>query len=107
MNDQQGAAATGSNAMIRKLVFSSLGLALLISSGISFHRSRHRAEAVVLSEGVTEVRRLSDYHDCVAGSVNDCNVYIIDSGKPGATMFIMGGSHPEEPAGRLAAWPLA
>ncbi len=107
MNDQQGAAATGSNAMIRKLVFSSLGLALLISSGISFHRSRHRAEAVVLSEGVTEVRRLSDYHDCVAGSVNDCNVYIIDSGKPGATMFIMGGSHPEEPAGRLAAWLLA
>ncbi len=107
MADQQNVAATGSGGMIRKLVFSSLGLALLISSGISFHQSRHLAEAVVLSEGVTEVRRLSEYFDGIAGTVNDCYVYIIDSGKPGATMFVMGGAHPEEPAGRLAAWLFA
>ena len=107
MSDRQDVVVAGSDGMIRKFIFSSLGLALLISSGISFHRSRNLAEAVVLGEGVTDVRKLGEYHDCIAGTVNDCNVYILDSGKPGATMLILGGSHPEEPAGRLAAWLLA
>ncbi len=107
MNDQHDAIVAGANGMTRKMIISLLGLALLISSGVSFHRSRNLAEAVVLSDGVTEVRKLGDYFEGIAGTVNDCNVYILDSGKPGATMFVMGGSHPEEPAGRLAAWLFA
>jgi len=43
----------------------------------------------------------------VRGTANDCNVYILDSGVPGGTVMIVGGTHPEEPAGRLAAWILA
>jgi hypothetical protein len=62
---------------------------------------------VVLSDGVTEVKRLGDYFEGVRGTVNDANLYFLDSGVPGATMMVLGGTHPEEPAGRLAAWLLA
>lgn len=93
--------------MIRKLVIAALGLLLLVSSGISFHRSRHLEEPVVLSPGVTEVRSLGEWFEGIRGTVNDANVYILDSGMPGATMLVLGGSHPEEPASRLAAWLLA
>ena len=92
---------------VRKLVLSSVGLLLFVTSGVSFYRHRHLEEAVVLSDGVTEVKRLSDYFDGVRGTANDCNVYIFEGEEPGATMFVMGGTHPEEPAGRLAAWLFA
>ena len=93
--------------MIRKLIFSALGLLLLATSGMSFYRHRHMEEPVVLSSGVTEVKKLSDYFDGIQGSINDCNVYILEGEEPGATMFVMGGTHPEEPAARLAAWIMA
>lgn len=93
--------------MIRKLVIAALGLVLLAAAGVSFHRSRHLAEPVVMGPGVTDVRLLSDWFEGVRGTANDCNVYILDSGVPGATVLVLGGTHPEEPAGRLAAWLLA
>jgi hypothetical protein len=91
----------------RKAIFGALGMLLLVTSGMSFYRHRHLEESVVLSSGVTEVRKLSDYFDGIRGTVNDCNVYILEGDAPGATMFVMGGTHPEEPAARLAAWLLA
>jgi len=97
----------GNTVYIRKIIVSVFGLLLLLISGISFYHSRHLAEPVVLSEGVTDVKKLSDYFPGIKGSANDCNVYILDGKEPGATMFVMGGSHPEEPAGRLAAWLFA
>ena len=92
---------------IRKLILSAVGLVWLISSGMSFYKSRRLEEPVVLSEGVTEVKKLSEYHDGVRGTANDCNVYILEGEEEGGTIFVMGGSHPEEPAGRLAAWLFA
>jgi hypothetical protein len=91
----------------RKLIFGALGILLLVTSGMSFYRHRHMEEPVVLSPGVTEVRKLSEYFDGIRGSINDANVYILEGEEPGATMFIMGGTHPEEPAARLAAWIMA
>ena len=92
---------------LRKLVFSALGLLLFGFSGLSFYQSRRMEEPVVLSSGVTEVKTLGDYFEGVRGTVNDCNVYILEGAEPGATLFVMGGTHPEEPAARLAAWVLA
>jgi hypothetical protein len=92
---------------VRKVGFGALGLLLLATSGLSFHRSRTLEEPVVLSPGVTEVKRLGDYFDGIRGTINDCYVYIIDGEEPGGTVFVMGGTHPEEPAARLAAWLLA
>ncbi|MCK5146410.1 succinylglutamate desuccinylase/aspartoacylase family protein [bacterium] len=90
--------------LLRKLIISAFGLTVLILGGHSFYSHRHLKEAVVLGPGVTDVVKLGDYFDGIAGSINDCNLYILDSGNPGATILILGGSHPEEPASRLAAW---
>jgi len=92
---------------MRKLIIIVLGLVLLVTSGVSFYQSRRLAEPVVLGDGVTEVKRLGDYFEGIRGTVNDANLYFLDSGVPGATMLVLGGTHPEEPAGRLAAWLLA
>lgn len=103
----EGAGSSGGASMIRKSLFAAVGLALLATSGMSFYRHRHMEEPVVLSSGVTEVKKLSDYWDGIEGSINDCNVYVLEGDEPGATLFVIGGSHPEEPAARLAAWILA
>jgi hypothetical protein len=58
---------------------------------------------VVLGPGATAIRKLSDYFPETKGTVNDCNIYFLDSGKPGGTILILGGTHPEEPAGNLTA----
>ena len=89
---------------IRKIVVSIFGLLLFIFSGISFYKSRHLKEPVVLGPGVTEVKKLSEYFPGIKGSINDCNVYFLEGKEKGATLLVMGGSHPEEPAGRLAPW---
>jgi hypothetical protein len=92
---------------LRKIVFGILGLLLFVGSGIDFYRSRHLKEPVVLGPGVTKVKALGDYFAGVRGTTNDCNVYFLEGKEPGATMMILGGTHPEEPAGRLVAWILA
>lgn len=79
-----------------------LGIVLIIA-GFDFYRHRNYKEAVVMGSGVTELKRLSDYFKPLEGTVADCNIYILDSGKPGGTLMLLGGSHPEEPASNLAA----
>lgn len=81
-----------------------LGLLLCVFAGANFFRSRHLKEPVVLSPGVGEVKHLSDYFPGIKGSVNDAFVYILEGEKGGGTFLILGGTHPEEPAARLAAW---
>ncbi len=53
--------------------------------------------------GVTEVRKLSDFFDGIAGTSGDTEVYVLDSGKPGASALLLGGTHANEPAGYLSA----
>lgn len=92
---------------IRKIIFGALGLALFVSSGISFYRSRHLEEPVVAGPGVTGVKRLHEYFSGIKDTANDCNIYFLEGKKGGATILVLGGTHPEEPAGRLAAWLMA
>ncbi len=90
--------------LLRKLILCILGLILLIFAGKSFYDHRHLKETVVLGSSVTQVRKLSDYFNGVKGTINDCNIYFLEGKEPGATFFVMGGTHPEEPAARLAPW---
>lgn len=94
-------------AAVRKLAIGLLGLVVLVASGVSFRRHRHLAEPVVLGPGVNAVRTLGDYFEGVRGTVNDCNLYFFEGKVPGATLLLIGGTHPEEPAARIAAWLFA
>jgi len=93
--------------LIQKSVVTALGIALVVSAGISFQRSRDMAEPVVLGPGVKSVRKLGEYFAPIRGTVNDCNLYVMEGRERGATMLLLGGSHAEEPAGRLASWIFA
>lgn len=53
--------------------------------------------------GVTEVGWLSDYHKPLKNTPGDTRVYTLDSGEPGATVVIVGGTHGNEIAGVMAA----
>ena len=50
-----------------------------------------------------EKRMLSDYFEGVRGTPADAPLYIQKGEKPGGTVFIMGGTHPTEPASMMAA----
>ncbi len=76
----------------------------MIFAGLSFYQSRHLEEPVVLGPGVSQVKNLGDYFSGIAGTINDAQIYILEGEKPGGSCLILGGTHPEEPASRLAAW---
>jgi len=53
--------------------------------------------------GVTETVWLSEYFEPLEGTNLDTPVFIMDSGKPGATFLLMGGTHAREIAGTTSA----
>jgi predicted deacylase len=91
----------------RKIGIAALGAVLAAFAGLSFYRSRHLREPVVPAPSLARVTKLSEYFPGLKGSVNDANIYILEGKEPGGAVLILGGTHPEEPAGRLAAWVLA
>jgi predicted deacylase len=93
--------------MTRKAVIAVIGAALAFFAGLSFYRSRHLREPVVPGPSVTRVARLGDYFKPIKGTVNDVNVYVLEGKETGGTILLLGGTHPEEPAGRLTAWIFA
>lgn len=78
-------------------------IVILVFAGIAFAQHRQYKETVVLGTGVTELKTLGDYYDPIKGTVNDCNIYILDSGVPGGTLLVMAAVHAEEPGTNLAA----
>lgn len=62
-----------------------------------------KTEPIVPGPGVTEVKHLSDYFEGLRGTAGDSTVYVLDSGNPGGTFIVMGGTHPTEPATVVAA----
>jgi Succinylglutamate desuccinylase / Aspartoacylase family len=92
--------------MLRKLGLSALAAALAVAAAVSFYDSRHLREPVVPGPSLGRVAKLGDYFAGVKGTTNDANVYILEGREPGGAVLVMGGTHPEEPAGRLAAWIL-
>jgi hypothetical protein len=90
--------------IIRKIFIAALGTALAAAAGASFYHSRHLREPVVHGPSLAQVRKLSDYLAALKGTTNDLNVYVLEGAEPGGAVLVMGGTHPEEPAGRLAAW---
>jgi predicted deacylase len=71
-------------------------------SGWQFH-AVHERQTVGKGPGVTRVVPLSTYFAGLAGTPGDTDVYVLESGKPGGTLLVMGGVHANEPAGMLAA----
>lgn len=60
-------------------------------------------EPIYPGPGVTEKQMLSDYNPELKGTNGDTEIYVLDSGVPGASILVLGGTHPNEPSGVVAA----
>ena len=78
-------------------------VALTIVWGYFAFTQLWKDDVIVPSKYVTQVKWLSDYFPPLKDTRGDTRIYFIDSGKPGATVSIMGGTHPDEASGVMSA----
>jgi len=64
-------------------------------------------EPLYPSRSLSRVLHLSDYFTGLKGANADTEIYLFEGSEPGGTMLILGGTHPNEPAGFIAAVLLA
>jgi hypothetical protein len=74
-------------------------LALVIPGDLAMHRP----EPLRKGPGVTRIALLSDWFGALKGTRADTAVYLLDSGKPGGSALVLGGTHGNEPAGFMTA----
>ncbi|MBP9211957.1 MAG: succinylglutamate desuccinylase/aspartoacylase family protein, partial [Bacteroidetes bacterium] len=65
--------------------------------------SMYAPDPVFPSDHCSSQRMLSDYSSGIRGTAGDTPGYIFDSGEAGATILLLGGTHPNETAGSIAA----
>jgi len=53
---------------------------------------------IINGPGVTRTAHLSDYFPDLKGEYSDSTIYFLESENPGGTVFLLGGTHPNEPA---------
>lgn len=63
----------------------------------------HRAEPIFPGPGVTRQSTLADYEPSLARTSADTEVFFMDGGGSGGIVLVLGGTHPNEPAGFLTA----
>ncbi len=83
-----------------------LAAAAAVVTGLEF-RSMRRVEPIHAGPGLTRLARLSDYFPPLAGTPGDTDVYVFEGREAGGTVLVTGGTHPNEPAGFVAAVVLA
>jgi hypothetical protein len=78
------------------------GLAVTIFAGIAFS-TMHAPEPIVAGPGVTKETRLSDSAPQLRGTPADTPLFVLSGNAGGGTMLLLGGTHPQEISGMLAA----
>lgn len=90
-----------SNTVLSCIVFGVLA-AVFIYATVVFVGMR-KFEDVPKGPGVTSTGFLSDYFPVLKGSVADTEIFYLEGKEPGETVICLGGVHPNEPSGVLAA----
>ncbi|WP_418845245.1 succinylglutamate desuccinylase [Pyramidobacter piscolens] len=99
---ENNSANKGRGNFLTGLILAAVLGAGILTVGKEF-RYQFNVEPIYKGPGVTSVKMLSDYNPFLKGTNGDSKVYVLDSGKPGGNFIIMGGTHPTEPGGLLAA----
>jgi len=73
----------------------------LVTLSIPAFRAQHEVEVLYPSPGLTRVFRLSEINPHLKGTGGDTDVYLYDSGKPGGSLLVLGGTHASEIASPL------
>lgn len=83
-------------------IFLSLSLLCDVVTGKSF-LAMHKEEPIVDGPGISETRMLSDYFPGLKDTNGDTKIYVFKGEKPGGSMLVLGGTHPNEPSGLMSA----
>ncbi|WP_315119106.1 succinylglutamate desuccinylase/aspartoacylase family protein [uncultured Clostridium sp.] len=87
---------------ITAAIFLCLSLLCGFVAGKSY-LAMNKEETIVDGPGVSEIRMLSDYYPGLKGTNGDTKVYVLKGEKPGGSMLVLGGTHPNEPSGFMSA----
>ena len=100
-----GAGGWGGRGLVARRVGLLAASAVLMVVGSGEIRAlRAYRETVVVSDALTRQVRLSAYFGGIAGTPMDTPVYLFDSGVPGGSVLILGGTHPYEPASSVMTY---
>ncbi len=87
-----------------------VALIITIISGIQFSKFRsYQTKFVVRENIITRVEKFSKYSPKLKGTIGDSNIYVIEGtderkiDEPWPSILVIGGTHPNEPSGQLAA----
>ncbi|MBM3296988.1 MAG: succinylglutamate desuccinylase/aspartoacylase family protein [Candidatus Aminicenantes bacterium] len=86
-----------------KILFVAVLVLLAVAAAVPIIRHTRFRYPVVVGPGVTRVARLSDFGPGLKGTRADTNVYVLEGREPGGKALIIANTHPNEPAGLLAA----
>lgn len=90
---------------MKKNVKIAIGLLIfvVIISGVSAFEfiEKWKPDVILPGPGVTKKAMLSDYFPEMEGEYCDTPIYFLESGEPGGTVFVLGGTHPNEPAAMM------
>jgi predicted deacylase len=76
---------------------------ILFTTGlIEFSKKKNLPEPIP-GQGVSSIKQLSGYFPKLKDTPMDTSVYFLEGENPGGTVFILGGTHPNEPAGMISA----
>lgn len=95
------AAILNENYRLRGLII--IAIILLVSlPTIPAFLSMHKEDVIYPGPGVVEQKLLSDYFSGLKNTPVDTEVYILKGKEKGGTALLLGGNHPDEPAGFLS-----
>jgi hypothetical protein len=87
---------------VQTALFLIAAIAIVAFGAARSFMSMWEMDAVVPAPGF-EKHMLSEWFDGIKGTAADTPVYIQEGSEPGGTVFVMGGTHPNEPASSLTA----
>ncbi len=84
-------------------ILACVAIVIVIIGAIVFRR-QYEQDPIVPGPGVTRITKLSEWYPNLKGTVNDTDVYIMDSGVPGGKFLLYSGTHSDECAGVIASY---
>lgn len=82
-----------------------IALVIIVISGREF-LYQHKPMPLYPSKSLTKKEKLSKYNPNLMDTNGDTDIYYFEGSKPGGKTLILGGTHPNEPAGFLTAYLL-
>lgn len=90
------------NPRTRAIAYLVLVAVACFSAGADFIAQRE-VEPIYPSFALSKMGRLSDYLSSLNDSNGDSDIYYFNGREPGGTLLVIGGTHPNEPAGFISA----